>query len=195
MSINEKLRGGKSSLIKKVTNELTTLRDARMADDKPVGDPQRSYMWEVSFPDSGVGASTENLKFFAKNTGIPVMTGEVVKRWVGGVEYSYSGRDTSARTIRITFWDSQALEAYRYFASWFETTNEGSEGLKVAQSEYKKPMNITMKDNSDTIETFRFEFTDCYPIEVSEVTLSYLESGEMVFDVTFSYRTRSIVEV
>lgn len=154
----------------------------------PVEDPLRSYMWEVSFRDqSGRG---EYITHYAKTTAIPASISENIKRWYAGVEYSYSGRDTSPRVFRVTFWDNQNLTSYRYFQYWYDIMNQGTENKKALPINYTRNIQLTLKDSSDAQELFTFDIIEAYPIEISEVSLSYAESTEYTFDVMFSFRRK-----
>lgn len=154
----------------------------------PVEDPLRSYMWEVTFRDpSGRG---QYITHYAKTTAIPASISENIKRWYAGVEYSYSGRDTSPRVFRVTFWDNQKLESYRFFQYWYDIMNQGSENRKANPRNYMRDIQLTMKDSSDSQELFTFDIIEAYPMEIGEVSLSYAESTEYTFDVMFSFRRK-----
>lgn len=178
----------------KVNNVISRLGDfgidLGLSTNLDVKDPQRAYMWEVKFRDSS--GSGEHVTHYAKNTAIPTSMSENIKRWHAGVEYSYPGRDVSPRIFRVTFWDNQNLDSYRYFQYWFDIMNQGVERRKVNPINYLRSVELVMKDSSDVQELFTFKFDDVYPTEVGEVTLSYAESAEYTFDIMFTYRHKSI---
>lgn len=159
----------------------------------PSQEIQRAYMWEVEFtsPEGG-GNSGRNMRYFAKNTSIPPRVQEVIKRYHAGVEYSYTGRDTSARIFRVTFWDNQALDAYKFFNDWFELCQYGEQNLKALPSTYYRDITLNLKDNSNIFNSQTFKFKKCYPTEITEAALSYNESGELTFDVMFHFSTREM---
>ena len=164
--------------------------DTGFGTNRPVDDPMRSYMWEVTFRDDG--GRGEFITHYAKTTAIPTSISENIKRWYAGVEYSYSGRDTSPRIFRVTFWDNQKLSSYRYFQYWFDIMNQGTENRKVSPVNYTRNIQLTLKDSSDSQELFTFDMIEAYPVEISEVSLSYAESTEYTFDVMFSYRRKAM---
>lgn len=155
-----------------------------------VDDPMRAYMWEVQFRDSS--GRGEYITYYAKTTAIPTSMSESIKRWYAGVEYSYSGRDTSPRIFRVTFWDNQNLETYRYFQYWFDIMNQGPENRKANPINYVRNIKLSLKDSSDVQTLFSFNMEEAYPVEISEVSLSYGESTEYTFDVMFSYRRKTM---
>lgn len=182
-------------IIPKGANDLLTRLDdfginTGFSNRLPMSDPQRAYMWEVRFRDSS--GRGEYITYYAKNTAIPASMSENLKRWYAGVEYSYSGRDTSPRVFRVTFWDNQNLETYRYFQYWFDIMNQGRENLKANPINYTRNIELVLKDSSDAQELFVFDILEAYPTEIGEVMLSYAENGELTFDVMFSFRRKQV---
>lgn len=173
------------------SNVVNTAVGAASGYVDPVNQPQLSYMWEVSF--RGMFASNaKNLTFYARNTGIPSVTVEPIKRHYAGVEYGYSGKDNSPRTFRITFWDNQDLEVYTYFLQWMNTMNDGYLKRKVRPLNYKRDISLKLKDTSDLLINGEFIIKDAFPTEVSEVSLVYDESNVMTFDVIFHFDSREM---
>jgi hypothetical protein len=153
-------------------------------------EPQRGYMWEVHFRDTqGRG---EFIKLYAKNTNIPASINENVKRMYAGVEYSYSGRDTSPRVFRVTFWDNQEQDVYNYFVAWFDSMQQGRSRRKVNPVNYQRDITLQLKDSLGIQNGSTITLTDAYPTEIGDVPLSYSDSSEFTFDVMFSYRNKEI---
>lgn len=161
----------------------------------PTGEPQRAYMWEVEFksPIDGHDRDAKHIKFYAKTTAIPASINEVIKRYYAGIEYSYSGKDTSPRVFRVTFWDDQDLGVYKFFQRWYNIMQSGITRRKVSPDEYKMDVRLRLKDGSDSFTTLSFIMSNSYPSEISEAALSYSESGEITFDVMFSFSEKSMV--
>lgn len=157
----------------------------------PIKDPMRAYMWEVEFRDNG--GRGQYITHYAKNTAIPSSTNEQLKRWYCGVEYTYSGRDTSPRVFRVTFWDNQNLDSYRYFQYWYDVMNQGKTNRKANPVNYNREVILKLKDSSDVQDLFTIQMEEVYPIEIGEVALSYAENGEFTFDVMFSFRRKTIL--
>lgn len=153
-------------------------------------DPQLAYMWEVSF--RGVGSEgAENIKVFAQSTGIPAIMTESIKRRYMGKEYTYAGKDNSPKIFRVTFWDSQSLEVYHYFQKWKYIMNDPEGGLGVSPSNYMREISLKLLDTTGKNVVEEFVFSQCFPTEISEATLSYEVSAPMTFDVIFSFNHRS----
>lgn len=161
----------------------------------PVNQPQLAFMWEVLFRGM-FASSAKNITFYAKNTAIPQVTTEAIRRYYNGVEYAYSGKDNTPRTLAITFWDNQDLEVYSYFRQWANSMNDSFTGRKVRPLNYKRDISLRLKDTSDLLINGEFIFHDAFPTEVGEVALSYDDSNVMEFTVLFYFsKTDSTGEV
>lgn len=153
---------------------------------------QQSYMWEVEFIDPLDPDAASTITFYARNTGIPMSSREQITRYVAGVEYSYSGRDVSPKIMRVTFWDNQSHEIYRYFMKWFELSSLGATHMAASPRLYRKEIRLRLKDTSDFITTDTTLMTSAYPIEVSEPTLTYDNSEVFTFDVAFKFQDKVV---
>jgi hypothetical protein len=188
----------------------------------PYKEPQRAYMWDITIRDPSRNGM-ELMNFYAKQTAIPPSMTENVKRWYAGTEYSYSGREISPRIFRITFWDNQDFDLYRFFHDWHSMMHSGEENFKVSPENYLGEIVVQMLDShgqtkserggiTNTIlgglsptagvfnginkltgqDLFTFVMKDAFPVEISEIALSYSDTAEVTFDVMFAYRTKTI---
>lgn len=188
----------------------------------PYKEPQRAYMWDVTIRDPSRNG-LELMRFYAKQTAIPPSMTENVKRWYAGSEYSYSGREISPRIFRVTFWDNQDFDLYRFFHDWHNMMHNGEENFKVAPENYLGEVVVQMLDtygqtkseragiintiaskispvsgiynavnNITKQDLFTFVMKDAFPVEISEIALSYSDTSEVTFDVMFAYRTKVV---
>lgn len=161
----------------------------------PVKEPQRTYMWEVVFQDDFNTKNIKAVQHYAMTSGIPTITQEVITRRYMGAKYFYIGRESSGKTIRMTFWDNQDMEMYEFFNDWINTGQAGHYGeLKANPRECFKTIFLKMKDTSDILNKRTFVLTKCYPTEISQVTLNYSESSSIMIDVTFQYHAQYFQE-
>lgn len=175
-------------LIERVTPDSIVNTGIGVAQGKaePTNQPQLAYMWEVSF--RGMFASqAKNLTFYARNTFIPQKSIEPLERYYNGVKYYYAGRDNTPSALVLTFWDNQDLEVYNYFRQWMNSMNDSYIGRKVRPLNYKRDISLKLKDTTDFLINGEFIFSDAFPVEIGEVTLSYEESSVMQFDITFRF--------
>lgn len=157
----------------------------------PNQEPQRPYMWEAIFSSTGSGGN--NIKLYCMSTAIPTRIVENVKRHYQGVEYGVSGRDTSPRIFRLSFWDNQDLEVYRFFNNWMSATSYGPESVKGAPYEYERDLQLKLKDTSDIQTKTTIILRNCRPTEIGEASLSYSESNLFTFDVLLYFTDKEIV--
>lgn len=163
-----------------------TVKDVGLGYVSPIEQPQLAYMWEVSF--NGIFASQgKNLQFYAQNTALPIMSTEPVTRYYAGKAYSWAGKENAGKILRVTFWDNQSLDVYRFFQDWIRTTNDFETSRKVNPMNYKRDITLRLKDTSDLLINGEFIFEGCFPTEVSDVGLIYQESQVMTFDVIFKF--------
>jgi hypothetical protein len=100
------------------------------------------------------------------------------------------GRDTTPKIFRATFWDSQALDAFRFFSTWIDYAQYGDERLKAHPVTYYRDITLKLKDTSNLMTTQQFKFKDAFPIEITEAALNYSDSSEFTFDVMFRFEKR-----
>lgn len=190
MSSLKVIRAGQQLLTKIAPKAPYQIKNATDFLFNPVREPQRAYMWEVSFQShDGSGA---DLKYYAKMTGVPATIIEPIKRYYQGVEYSYAGRDTSPRIFRATFWDNQRLDVYKFFSHWANTAANAENGTRVLPEFYQRDITLKLLDVTDTVITQEFVMYNCFPTEISEVTLAYSDSTEVTFDVMFSFTNKKL---
>lgn len=172
--------------------EISDIVTGNFRDLNKAEPPQLTYMWEILFTDPISGVDHSNLTYYAKATFIPTATSEVIRRYVAGRQYNYAGRDSSPNTFSVTFYDNQALEVYRFFERWRELTQFGENNAKVPPKKYMRNIELRLKDTTDSIITENFIMIDAYPVEISATQLTYSESGEITFDVIFSFSRKKL---
>lgn len=154
--------------------------------------PQMAYMWDITFTDLFAGNSSEDLRFFAKESAIPATTMESITSRYLGIEYSHSGYETSPNTFRVTFFDNQGLPVYRYMQKWMQLSHFTRSGLKALPKTYQREIKLELKDSTDTLVTDSFLMIDAFPIEISETVLSFNNSDVVQFDVIFKFSQKII---
>lgn len=187
----ELIRAGQS-LINKVAPKFG--RAGRILGDvlNPVKEPQKAYMWEVTFTDP-FGSMGETVKYYVKATGIPTAVNETIKRYHAGVEYAYPSRDTSPKIFRVTVWDNQNLEVFRFFNKWLHLMQHGNGNTKVNPENYSRDIRLKLLDSTGMFTSQEFLMKGCFPTEISETSLTYTESDTVTFDVMFHFYKKVIV--
>jgi len=186
------VRIGKRAINEVVPDKLSAVANAGLGLLSPMKQPQLAFMWEVELIDPVTKDANNTLRYYAKASAVPPVIHETIKRYYMGVEYSYASKDVSPRTFRITFYDNQSLEVYRFFYRWKELCNSGEDALMSNPETYKSLATMILKDTSDSIISDRFYMLDCFPTEISEIALSYTSSEEITFDVMLAFSTMRI---
>lgn len=163
-------------------------RIASLANLTPTNEPQRSYMFDITFFDA-VNPDNE-LKFFVKSIALPGESREPIVVNHLDDTMTFSGRNSSDKRLVITFWDDQTLKIQRFLQDWIELTGNYNERDAVNKSRYTKEAVVYMKDTTDFIVTGKFSLSNCFPIEIGEVNLSYEESGVVEVQATFTFDDR-----
>lgn len=171
----------------KLFSNLPTIR--RIADilqKSPTSEPQKSYMWEISFT-GGVPQQLGDIRFFAKSCTLPKRSIGQIKTEFLGLSFVNAGKEQNPNTIDVVFWDDENLTVYNFLRKWHELVLEPKYGVSHFKTDYKSIMNIKLKDTTDFIETHVFSFDEVFPMEIQDISLNYESSEIMEIRVTFSY--------
>lgn len=164
---------------------------ANITNLRAINNPQYSYMWEVEVQGLSTGG-LDALAAYAKTVSIPQSAVEqIIVNHKGGKTH-YAGRDASAHTTTITFWDDEALTIYKYFQDWMNLMNDQATATGAARDLYRSNLIIKLKDNTDANETGTITLSNAFPMDLAEVALSYDTSEAIEVSVTFSYDEKLI---
>lgn len=148
--------------------------------------PQKSYMWEVNVRGLP-GGVIEDMDMYAKNVSIPQTAVEQIIINHKGSRTHHAGRDASAHTVTITFWDDEKLTIYKFFNDWLNLMHDQDTGAGIARDQYAADLVIKLKDSTDTVTTGKITMTKAFPIDLGEVPLSYDGSEPVEITVTMSF--------
>lgn len=151
----------------------------------PIEDPQPAYLWEVVF--EGDSTSFSNIKFYAQEATIPQTQIQPIEENYIGQKIYYAGKDESPHTLQLSFWDNEDLEVYRFLQEWVDIIHEPRFGFQVNKQLYTKTAKLVLKDNSDLFVTGDFWFVNCFPTELSDISLSYENNGPIEISVTLQF--------
>lgn len=155
---------------------------------RAVGNPQRSYEFEVEILGASVSGSLPLLTERVKNVSIPEKTIETIEINYKSRKAMYAGRDGSSHTVIVTFWDDETHAAYNFINNWMENGLSDSEvGGGVTRDAYSAEMLIKYLAHDSTTVTSTAVLTHVFPITLGDVQLSYDTSDHKTFDVTFSF--------
>lgn len=171
----------------------------------PTGEPQKGYMWEVHIRgsvyagDAGIidpTPFTKTLHYYAQSVSIPESSVEVIEDSYLGEKYHHAGKDASAKTIAITFWDDQNLYAYQFFQNWMNLMHSAASniGRQAMKRVYCRDATIQLKDTSDLFINAEIAVQYLFPTRLSDVSLDYNATDVMTFTVDFVYDSKVVGE-
>lgn len=177
--------------IEGLVRRLPEVRKITNIFSRPFDEPQRSYMFEV-YVKGGEGDlldkfTSNNIRFNAKSVSIPQVASDFITHNYMGKKFHYSGKDSSAHNVTITFWDDEAFTVYDFLKAWYDSTNEPETGRSTSKRKFQRSIVINMKDVTDTTITKKFEMVGAFPIEISDIPLSYESSEPIEISATFMF--------
>lgn len=159
-------------------------------DVRAINNPQKSYMWEIEVRALSSG-SIEDLKFYAKTVAIPQLAVEQVIINHKSDAARHAGRDASAHTVTVTFWDDENLSIINFFHDWMDNLiHNPNVGGGLTRDLYSADLVIKLKDATDDNVTGQFVLKHCFPIDLAEIPLSYDTSEPVELSVTLSFDGR-----
>ena len=149
--------------------------------------PQKAYMWEVEIQGAIAGALPD-LTLFAKTASIPPSSVDPIVINHKGGKAHYAGKNSSAHTVSIAFFDDEAQTIQDFMYEWYDNyISNPSTATSADKSQYTADILIKFKDSHDESVTASWKLTKAFPTEIGEVSLSYESSDLIELPVTFSY--------
>ena len=160
---------------------------ANLQQVRAINNPQRAYMWEIQIRALSTGA-LQNLDAYAKTVSIPESAVEqMIINFKGGRSH-HAGRDTSAHTATITFWDDERKTILNFFQNWMDNLIMNPlTGGGVTRELYSASISIRLKSADDSSVTSEIVLGHAFPTNIGEIALSYDTSEAVEIPITFSY--------
>jgi len=153
-----------------------------------VGEPARQYLWEVmlngTLPGSTTGGGNDGptLTYRAMSTTIPDTIVEPYEHQYKSTKVRYAGKDASAKSFDITFFDATDLLVFKNMTTWAEFC------INHNKVDYAINMSMVMLGRTDdNDELMTVTLIDAWPEAVQQVTLDYASNDALNVAVTFSY--------
>lgn len=151
------------------------------------GEPQKSYMFEVQIIDPERGNAFNNLKYYVKDVTVPSKTRDVVMLDYIGTKLIWAGKDGSAHSMNITFWDDEDLKITHFLYDWYDLAGSGQYAESTDKFSYSRDIRIVLNPTLDIGSTGTFVLKNCFPIQIGDIELSYESSDVMTVPASFSY--------
>jgi len=152
-----------------------------------VGEPARQYLWEIlipsSLPGGGGGGGNDNTQFTfrAMSTTIPDKVLEAYEHNFKSTKVRFAGREASAKTFDVTFFDSMDLFIYKSMYNWNEfCLRNTKEAYQLAS------MEMHLLNRADEV-VLTAALKQVWPENVQPLTLDYGANDPINVVVTLSY--------
>jgi hypothetical protein len=173
-----------------------------------IKDIQRTWMWEVSFPEIGnilkdtsiaklgTGGFGEELTVRAKSVAIPSRGVNMIESNFGAFKQWFPGKPTLDYTVTINFEESENGNLHSIMTEWQQMIFNLKSGHSkmvggkrgVAGTSYVMPnMYLTLKNYAGELREKMIIFKNVMPQMVGAVELSYDNDASTIFSVTFQF--------
>lgn len=165
-----------------------------IANVRTMNNPQRAYEYEVEVFGGSPAGSLPIITQRVETVNIPGSSVDTIEVNFKGRKTMYAGRDSSAHTFTVSFYDDESRSVYRYFKNWKDgAINDQITGAGLTRDLYAGEIHIkTFSHDSNTV-TATHILSTAFPIELGEIAMTYESSEHIRFDVTFSFDVHTMV--
>jgi hypothetical protein len=161
----------------------------------PTGEPLKGFMWEVHVLNHNTATDTlPNLTFYARSAVIPETQIDVIEVNYLGDKYAYAGKNISAKTASLTFWDDQEFTVYSFFQNWMNTLATPILGRQVSKANYARDIVFELRDTTDLFTVARITLLDAFIMNLNDSNLDYDSSSVLSVSVNLSYDRKIVGE-
>ena len=158
--------------------------------------PQKTYMWDITVTNGGIvpvlGSLLDEIKVYGKSVTMPNSAIDPIQFTHMGERVFYAGKESSTHQCQITFWDDEKATIRRYMDDWYQTMHKNFSGNSVHKVNYERELKINLNDTTDSTVTSIMTLYGVFPIEISEIPLSYDNSEVLEVSVTFQYDSKKM---
>jgi hypothetical protein len=176
---------------------------------KNFGDIQRTFMWEVYFPNMGrkLGfdgdAISDDMTLHAREATIPSRGTDTIESQFGGMRQFFPGKPTFSNDVTLTFEETEEQNVTLFLYAWnqmiFGTSVNKMKELGHSNGVRKRDYYSTdievipfpygyKKDESKSSKLkYKFIYKNAWLSNVSDVSLSYGDSSSVKYQATFAY--------
>ena len=153
-----------------------------------LAEPAYGYLWEVSCSRIPGGGDPQDLTFRAKTTSLPDKVLESAETNFKGHKIYHPGRDASAHTVDMTFWDSIKFPVYKALLGWneFILNRETGAAHHKIDAEAIIIMEMLDKDVGGTV-TNTCKLYGAYPESIAAISLDQSSNEIVEISATFKF--------
>ena len=159
------------------------------------GDIQRSYLWEVTIPNtSELGIAESQLTVKARSVVIPQRGNEPIETFVpGGAKVLYPGKTIYSNTCVIEFEEHEDRKLSKFIYNWQNMIQDiNKTGFSQKKSKHELVRDITIEllgVDGNKLNSGNITLINSWISDLAEINLSYEEASAIRLPVTFSFDT------
>jgi|GEM_PF-5807359 len=150
-----------------------------------LGQPAYAYNWEVEIRSDYI-SDVDGVKFRARSSSLPDDVTQVIEIPYRAWTVYYPGRDGSAHTIDLSFWDTEDLVVYKSLSEWRKAIQDAWEGTQSPKDEIIGTVELRLLGVDDSV-IGTYTLIDAWPENLQPVTLDYTSNDALTITVTFRY--------
>lgn len=137
---------------------------------------------------AGVTIDAKNADILCKAASFPATTIGQIEVWNQGRKLVIPGDTSFDNTWNLTFYSTEDHALRKQFIDWMVKMDDFRENKHYATpGDVMAEMIVSQLDNAGN-ETAKYKFYDCFPQNISEITVGDDSTDTLVeFDVTFSF--------
>ena len=148
----------------------------------------RQYLWEVVIPNvPDMDGDAQQLTFRAMSTTVPDLVTEVFELQYKSTKVNWAGRDASAKTFDITFFDGEDFLVYKAMYGWLRYIET------APKSSYAKIITMLLLGRDDSA-IMKVNLRNAFIENLQPLTLDYTVNDPINIPVTLRYDQLEIVE-
>ncbi len=152
-----------------------------------LNNPAKKWLWEVMFTSPVGGGDADILDTRCRTAGIPGRSvGEILLPYKGTPGLVYPGKLQMSHSWRTTFIESTDKKTFDALYGWHQAIVNAKTGVGGLDLAIKSDIFFKCLDQpGDTWLTIHL--IGCYPADIGEVSMSYGDSSEVEFPVTWAF--------
>lgn len=149
-----------------------------------IGQVQTAYNWEVLVNAPYV--NLDDFSFRARSSAIPDDVSEQIQISHRFFNLWYPGRDSSAHTIDLAFWDGEDLAVFRALNTWREAIQSLAGGTQLPKQAIVGTVQLNLLNGLDAVTGTWFLY-NAWPESLQQATLDYTTSDAITITCTFRF--------
>ena len=152
-----------------------------------LNNPAKLWLWEVMFTSPVGGGEADILDTRCRSAGLPGRSVEQIHLpYKGTAGLVYPGKLTMSHSWNTSFIESTDKKTFDALYGWHQAIIDARTGVGGLDPSIKSNIYFKCLDQpGDTWLTIKL--FGCYPADIAAVSMSYADSGELVFPVVWAY--------